>query len=159
MGEIAYQQQEFARAADLTPQENLGFVGLGVSYMETGHDAQAIQVLRRQLQEKPNDASLLYLLGEASSGRTPHLRPQSTERLRFPLNSRYDSTQTSACGMSLPAPSASMRTAPPLPSLSLSKPAPSTPKSALADCRSEFSACSQLDLSPHFRPPRCLYLG
>src|ERR1039457_6449116 len=29
---------------------------------------------------------------------------------------------------------------------------------ALADCRRQFSACGQLDLSPHFRPPRCLHL-
>ena len=56
---------DFKRAAELAPQSNLGYVGLGVSYLETGHDAQAIETLRQRLKDKPNDASLLYLLGEA----------------------------------------------------------------------------------------------
>lgn len=58
-------EQDFKRAAELAPQTNLGYVGLGVSYLETGHDAEAIGILRERLKDKPNDASLLYLLGEA----------------------------------------------------------------------------------------------
>ena len=58
-------EQDFKQSAELAPQTNLGYVGLGVSYLETGHDEQAIRILRQRLKEKPNDASLLYLLGEA----------------------------------------------------------------------------------------------
>ena len=71
-GVLYAMQDEFERAeadfklsADLAPQTNLGYVGLGVSYLETGHDAQAIEILHQRLRAKPNDASLLYLLGEA----------------------------------------------------------------------------------------------
>jgi tetratricopeptide (TPR) repeat protein len=58
-------EKDFKLSADLAPQTNLGYVGLGVSYLETGHDSQAIEILHQRLREKPNDASLLYLLGEA----------------------------------------------------------------------------------------------
>lgn len=58
-------ENDFRLSADLAPQTDLGYVGLGVSYLETGHDAQAIQILRQRLREKPEDASLLYLFGEA----------------------------------------------------------------------------------------------
>ena len=58
-------EQDFKLSAELAPQTDLGYVGLGVSYLETGHDAQAIDILRHRLHDKPNDASLLYLLGEA----------------------------------------------------------------------------------------------
>jgi len=63
--EFELAEKDFKLSADLAPQTNLGYVGLGVSYLETGHDAQAIEILRQRLREKPNDASLLYLLGEA----------------------------------------------------------------------------------------------
>jgi tetratricopeptide (TPR) repeat protein len=62
--EFELAEKDFKLAADLAPQTNFGYIGLGVAYLETGHDAQAIQVLRQRLREKPNDASLLYLLGE-----------------------------------------------------------------------------------------------
>jgi tetratricopeptide (TPR) repeat protein len=57
-------EKDFKLSAELAPQKDLGFIGLGASYLETGHDAQAMQVLRQRLREKPNDASLLYLWGE-----------------------------------------------------------------------------------------------
>jgi tetratricopeptide (TPR) repeat protein len=63
--EFELAEKDFKLSADLAPQTDLGYVGLGVSYLETGHDAQAIEILRQRLREKPNDASLLYLLGEA----------------------------------------------------------------------------------------------
>jgi len=63
--EFELAEKDFELSARMAPQKNLGFVGLGVSYLETGHDAQAIKVLRQRLREKPNDASLLYLYGEA----------------------------------------------------------------------------------------------
>jgi predicted Zn-dependent protease len=40
-------------------------VGLGVSYLQRGNVQQAIQTLRKRIAEKPNDAVLQYLLGEA----------------------------------------------------------------------------------------------
>jgi tetratricopeptide (TPR) repeat protein len=66
-------EKDFKLSADLAPEKNLGYIGLGASYLQTGNDAQAIQVLRQRLRAKPNDASLLYLLGEAliRTGVTP----------------------------------------------------------------------------------------
>jgi predicted Zn-dependent protease len=57
-------EKDFELSANLAPETNLGYIGLGVTYLETGHDAEAIQVLRKRLREKPNDAGLLYLLSE-----------------------------------------------------------------------------------------------
>lgn len=66
-------EKDFELSAKLGPEANFGYIGLGVTYLETGHDAEAIQVLRRRLKEKPNDAGLLYLLGEGllRSGASP----------------------------------------------------------------------------------------
>lgn len=58
-------EKDFEKAAELAPQNDLGMVGLGVTYLEKGNAAAAIKVLRARLREKPNDASLLYLLAEA----------------------------------------------------------------------------------------------
>ncbi len=63
--EFELAEKDFQLAATVAPQTNLGFVGLGVTYLEKGNAARAIDVLRQRLKEKPNDASLLYLLGEA----------------------------------------------------------------------------------------------
>jgi tetratricopeptide (TPR) repeat protein len=57
-------EKDFQLAATLAPEKNFGYVGLGVTYIETGNTKQAIQVLRQRIREKPDDASLLYLLGE-----------------------------------------------------------------------------------------------
>lgn len=66
-------EKDFKLSAELAPQTSFGYIGLGVSYLETGNDAKAIDVLRQRLREKPEDASLLYLLGEAliRSGAAP----------------------------------------------------------------------------------------
>jgi tetratricopeptide (TPR) repeat protein len=71
--EFELAEKDFKLSSDLAPEKNLGAIGLGVSFLETGHDAQAIDVLHQRLREKPNDASLEYLLGEAllRSGATP----------------------------------------------------------------------------------------
>jgi tetratricopeptide (TPR) repeat protein len=58
-------EKDFKLAAALSPEINLGYIGLSATYLETGHEAQAIVVLRQRLKENPNDASLLYLLGES----------------------------------------------------------------------------------------------
>lgn len=57
-------EKDFEKAAELAPQNNLGVVGLGVTYLEKGNAAHAITVLRERLRQHPNDASLLYLLAE-----------------------------------------------------------------------------------------------
>lgn len=57
-------EKDFELSAQVEPEGNLGYIGLGVTYLEAGHDEQAIHVLRQRLREKPDDAGLLYLLGE-----------------------------------------------------------------------------------------------
>lgn len=57
--------QDFQLAARLAPDKNLSYVGLGVSYMQTGNVAEAISTLRERIKQKPADATLQYLLGKA----------------------------------------------------------------------------------------------
>jgi Flp pilus assembly protein TadD len=66
-------ESDFQKASQLAPEKNLTYVALGVSYMQTGHLPEAIASLRQRIKEKPNDAILLYLLGDAliRSGATP----------------------------------------------------------------------------------------
>ena len=58
-------ERDFQQAALLAPQNDFGYVGLGVTYLELGNSEEAIKILRDRLRTKPNDASLQYLLGEA----------------------------------------------------------------------------------------------
>ena len=71
---------DFQLASKLAPEKNLSYVGLGVSYMQTGNLPEAIRILRERTKEKPNDSTLQYLLGEAlmRSGVTPG-EPQFAE--------------------------------------------------------------------------------
>ena len=66
-------EKDFTRSSELDPKNDLGYLGLGATYLEAGNAAQAMQVLKRRIQQKPNDANLLYLLGEAlmRSGANP----------------------------------------------------------------------------------------
>ncbi len=57
--------KDFQLASQLAPDKNLSYVGLGVSYMQTGNVAEAIRTLRDRVKEKPSDATLRYLLGKA----------------------------------------------------------------------------------------------
>jgi Flp pilus assembly protein TadD len=57
--------QDFQLASRLAPEKNLSYVGLGVSYMQTGNLPEAIRTLRERIKQKPDDTTLLYLLGEA----------------------------------------------------------------------------------------------
>ena len=57
--------RDFQLASQLAPDKNLSYVGLGVSYMQTGNVAEAIRTLRERIKEKPADATLQYLLGKA----------------------------------------------------------------------------------------------
>lgn len=58
-------ERDFQLSADLSPESETGYIGLGVTYLETGKAAQAVPVLRSRLREHPDDASLNYLLAEA----------------------------------------------------------------------------------------------
>ena len=58
-------EKDFQQAALLAPDSDSSYRGLGRLYLETGNAAQAIETLRKRLREKPSDADLLYLLGEA----------------------------------------------------------------------------------------------
>jgi tetratricopeptide (TPR) repeat protein len=58
-------EKDFQHAAVLAPDSDSSYRGLGRLYLETGNAAQAIETLRKRLREKPGDADLLYLLGEA----------------------------------------------------------------------------------------------
>lgn len=58
-------EKDFRLSAQLAPASNFGYVGMGVTYLETGNAAKAIALLRQRLRQNPNDASLLYLLGES----------------------------------------------------------------------------------------------
>ena len=66
-------EKDFEQSSVLEPDKDSGYIGLGVTYIETGKSAQAVPLLRKRLREKPDDANLLYLLGEAlvRSGAAP----------------------------------------------------------------------------------------
>jgi superkiller protein 3 len=66
-------EKDFQQASLLAPQSDFGDVGLGVTYLEIGNSDKAIHILRDRLRQKPNDANLLYLLGEGllRSGAAP----------------------------------------------------------------------------------------
>jgi Flp pilus assembly protein TadD len=66
-------ENDFQQAALLNPQHDFGTVGLGALYLERGKSADALKVTRAQLRQKPDDPSLLYLLGEGliSAGAEP----------------------------------------------------------------------------------------
>lgn len=58
-------ESDFQTSSRLSPETNFGTVGMGVTYLETGNASKAIDLLHQRLKQNPNDASLLYLLGEA----------------------------------------------------------------------------------------------
>jgi tetratricopeptide (TPR) repeat protein len=63
-GDFESADNDFRLSEILSPQGGLGAIGLGASYLQNGHYDEAITSLRTQLQQRPNDPSLLYLLGE-----------------------------------------------------------------------------------------------
>jgi tetratricopeptide (TPR) repeat protein len=58
-------EHDFQLASQLAPEKNLSYVGLGINYMQAGNLPQAIQSLEERIKQKPKDATLQYLLGEA----------------------------------------------------------------------------------------------
>ena len=79
-GNVDLAEQDFQRAAQLAPQRDLGAIGLDTLYLHKGNSEQTIHLIRRQLNQKPDDANLLFLLGETliSSGSEPG-QPSYTE--------------------------------------------------------------------------------
>lgn len=57
--------QDFQLASQLAPDKNLSYAGLSISYMQTGNLPEAVRTLRERVRQKPDDATLQYLLGEA----------------------------------------------------------------------------------------------
>jgi predicted Zn-dependent protease len=66
-------EKDFTRSSELDPKNDLGSLGLGATYLEAGNAVQAVHVLKRRVLQNPDDANLLYLLGEAlmRSGASP----------------------------------------------------------------------------------------
>ena len=66
-------EHDFEQASALAPENDLGGLGLGIAYLESGDSKQAIALLRTRLRAHPEDPKLLYLLGEAllRSGAVP----------------------------------------------------------------------------------------
>lgn len=58
-------EKDFQLSSDLAPESDAGYIGLGVTYLETGKAAQAVPVLRSRLHDHPDDANLNFLLAEA----------------------------------------------------------------------------------------------
>lgn len=85
-------EQDFQLSAKLAPASNFGYVGMGVTYLETGNAGKAVALLRERLKQNPNDASLLYLLGEAlmrggaKAGEPQHAEAQAAFEKSVRLN-------------------------------------------------------------------------
>ena len=58
-------ERDFQASADSAPTDSAAYIGLGVTFLETGNATRAIPLLRGRLKDHPNDANLSYLLGEA----------------------------------------------------------------------------------------------
>lgn len=85
-------EKDFQQAALLNPQHDLGTVGLGAVYLQHGHSSDAVKVTRAELRQRPNDASLLYLLGEglitagAAPGQPAYVEAQESLEKSVKLN-------------------------------------------------------------------------
>ncbi len=89
-------EKDFQQSATLAPRDNSAYVGLGVTYIETGNATQAIAVLRKRLAEQPENASLLYLMGEAliRSGAQPGDPAFAEAQSVLEKSVRLDATQS-----------------------------------------------------------------
>jgi len=68
--------KDFQLASQLAPDKNLSYAGLSISYMQTGNLPEAVRTLRERVRQKPDDATVQYLLGEAliRAGAAPDAR-------------------------------------------------------------------------------------
>jgi tetratricopeptide (TPR) repeat protein len=94
-------EQDFQLAARLAPEKNLAYVGMGVSYMQSGNLPEAIRSLRQRLKRKPNDAILQFLLAEAlvragaAPGDPAFVEAKEALEKSVKLNSRFPASQIS----------------------------------------------------------------
>src|SRR5262249_41306835 len=56
-------EQDFELTSQFAPEKNLSYAALGVNYMQAGNLPKALESLRQRVKEKPEDATLQYLLG------------------------------------------------------------------------------------------------
>lgn len=91
--------QDFQLASKLAPEKNLSYVGLSVSYMQTGNLPAAIEMLRKRVKEKPDDYTLQYLLGQAliRSGVNPGDAPFSEAKAALEQSIKLSQTFAPAC--------------------------------------------------------------
>jgi tetratricopeptide (TPR) repeat protein len=75
--EVEEAMRDFERASALSPDELYGSVGLSLVLRQADRLPEAIALLRRKLAERPRDATLNYLLGDALLRGDPS--PQSPE--------------------------------------------------------------------------------
>ena len=93
-------EQDFQLAARLAPQNNMSHVALGISYIQTGDLPKAITSLRQRINQKSNDSTLLYLLGEAliRSGANPDeptfIEAKNALERSVKLNSKFPAART-----------------------------------------------------------------
>ncbi|MHB8655735.1 MAG: tetratricopeptide repeat protein [Terriglobia bacterium] len=57
--------KDFQVAADLGPDSDLPYVGIGLVYLQQGKLKKTVEVLRARIRRQPNDYVMQYLLGEA----------------------------------------------------------------------------------------------
>jgi tetratricopeptide (TPR) repeat protein len=63
--QLAEAEKDFNRANQLDPDQVLGTLGLGITYLQRGSPEKTAQVLRNQLARAPDDPALNYHLAEA----------------------------------------------------------------------------------------------
>ena len=66
-------ERSFETSAKLSPATQSSYIGLGITFLETGNTNKAIHILHERLAKNPNNPTLLYLLGESlmRSGAAP----------------------------------------------------------------------------------------
>lgn len=66
-------EKSFEASAKLAPAAQSSYIGLGITFLETGNTEKAIHILHERLAQNPNNPTLLYLLGESlmRSGAAP----------------------------------------------------------------------------------------
>lgn len=66
-------EKSFDTSAKLAPAAQSSYIGLGITFLETGNTKKAIHILHERLAKNPNNPTLLYLLGESlmRSGAAP----------------------------------------------------------------------------------------
>jgi predicted Zn-dependent protease len=91
-GKLELAEEDFQLASKLAPDKNFSYIGLGVTYIQSGKLQSAINVLRQRIREQPHDAMLQYLLGRAliQSGANPGAPSFNEAQQAFETSARLD---------------------------------------------------------------------